>query len=315
VRYRPLGRSGLLVSVVGLGCNNLGGRLDLEGARAVVDAAQDCGVTLLDTAESYGRPARMGASEEILGEVLQGRRDEFVLATKFGHPWGAIHGDRLGASGSRAWMRRSVVDSLRRLRTDHIDLYQLHTFDPVTPMAETVGAMQELVTEGLVRYLGHSNLAGWQIAEFAHRSQGGPGFVSAQNHWSLLERGVEAEVVPACLHHGVGMLPYYPLASGLLSGKVTREGGIPAGSRLASRPDEVTPERLDRVEALRAWAAQRDRTVLETAIAVLAAQPSVGSVIAGAMTPEQLRANAAAAEWEPSAQELAEVDAICPRGA
>jgi aryl-alcohol dehydrogenase-like predicted oxidoreductase len=312
VRYRPLCRSGLLVSVVGLGCNQFGTRLDLAQTTAVLDAAQDVGITLLDTAESYGRNAGVGRSEELIGEALQGRRDEFVIATKFGHPNVPIHGEHVGGNGSRAWMRRSVVASLQRLRTDHIDLYQLHAPDPVTPMEETVGAMQDLVTEGLVRYLGHSQLAGWQVSEFAHLSAGGPAFISAQNHYSLLERDIEATLVPACEHHGVGILPFFPLAMGLLTGKITRSAGIPGGTRLEGRDDYVTDDKLDRVEALSAWSADHGHSLLETAIAALGAQPMVGSVIAGATSGDQVRANAAAADWAPSPEELAEVDAICP---
>src|SRR5258706_11986224 len=202
MRYRALGNSGLVVSVVGLGCNNCGGRLDLAGTRAVVDASIDCGITLLDTADSYGGG---GGSEELLGEVLAGRRDQVVLATKFGHQGADMgYGPAAGAKGGRAYIRRAVEQSLRRLRTDYIDLYQLHTPDPVTPIGETLHALSELVVEGKGRYLGHSNLSGWQIADAAHVA-GGAGteaFISAQNHWSLIERGAEAEVVPAARHFG-----------------------------------------------------------------------------------------------------------------
>ena len=235
MRYRSLGDSGLLVSVAGLGCNNFGGRLDVQQTRAVVDAAIDAGITLFDTADIYGNG---GGSEELLGEVLGARRDQIVLATKFGHERVDMgYGPAAGAKGGRAYIRRAVEQSLRRLRTDYLDLYQLHTPDPVTPVGETLHALSELVTEGKVRYLGHSNFAGWQIADAAHlaREAGTEAFISAQNHWSLLERQAEAEVVPAARHFGLGVLPYYPLANGLLTGKVRRGQAPPPGSRLASR--------------------------------------------------------------------------------
>ena len=310
MRYRPLGDSGLQVSVVGLGCNNFGRRLDADGARSVVDAAIEAGVTLLDTAESYGGNGR---SEEILGEVLAGRRDQVVLATKFGGS-DVGYGPAAGAKGGRAYIRRAVTQSLRRLRTDYIDLYQLHTPDPVTPIAETIAALDDLVHEGKVRYIGHSNLSGWQIADAAHVAErmGATPFVSAQNHWSLLERGVEAEVVPAARRFGLGVLPFFPLANGLLTGKVRRGQGPPPGSRLASREGYITDEKLDRVEALIDWAATHGVTLLDVAIGGLAAQPGCASVIAGAMTAEQVKANAAAGNWIPSADQLAEIDKITP---
>jgi aryl-alcohol dehydrogenase-like predicted oxidoreductase len=301
-----------MVSVAGLGCNNFGRRVDLAGTRAVVDAAMDAGITMLDTADTYGDG---GASEELLGEVLAGRREQVVLATKFGHQgYDMGYGPAAGAKGGRAYIRRAVEASLRRLRTDYIDLYQLHTPDPVTPVAETLAALTELVTEGKVRYLGNSNFTGWQIADAAHvaRAAGTAPFVSAQNHWSLLEREVEAEVLPAARHFGLCVLPYFPLANGLLTGKVRRGQEPPAGSRLASRPGYVTDNKLDRVEALIAWAAERGRTVLEVAVGALAAQDGCACVIAGATTPEQVKANAAAAEWVPSAEELADLDRIVP---
>jgi aryl-alcohol dehydrogenase-like predicted oxidoreductase len=312
MRYRPLGDSGLMVSVTGLGCNNFGRRLDLDATRAVVNAALEAGITLLDTADMYGGG---GGSEELLGEVLAGRRDEVVLATKFGHQdFDMGYGPAAGAKGGRAYIRRAVERSLRRLRTDYLDLYQIHTPDPVTPVAETLAALGELVAEGKVRYLGNSNFTGWQIADAAHaaRAAGTAPFVSAQNHWSLLERGAEAEVVPAARHFGLGVLPYYPLANGLLTGKVRKGQGPPPGSRLAGRPGYLTEAKLDRVEALISWAAGRGLTVLEVAVGALAAQPGCASVIAGATSPEQVKANAAAAEWIPSAAELAELGQIVP---
>src|SRR5579859_153471 len=282
MRYEPLGDSGLLVSNVGLGCNNFGGRLDVEQTRAVVDAALDEGITLLDTAETYGGD---GASELALGEVLQGRRDQVVLATKFGNGNSDMgYGPAAGAKGSRNYIKIAVERSLTRLKTDYIDLYQLHTPDPVTPIDETLAALDELVTEGKVRYLGHSNFSGWQIADAAHTAvaSGRTPFISAQNHWSLLERDAEHEVVPAAIHFGLGLLPYFPLANGLLTGKVRRGQAIPDNARLAQRAEWVTEDRLDKVEALTAWAETNGRTLLEVGIAALGAQPGCASVISGA---------------------------------
>jgi aryl-alcohol dehydrogenase-like predicted oxidoreductase len=315
MRYRPLGESGLQVSVVGLGCNNFGTALDVAGTRAVVDAAIDAGITLLDTSDTYGGG---GGSESALGEVLQGRRDQVVLATKFGHQRADMgYGPAAGAKGGRAYIRRAVTESLRRLRTDYIDLFQLHTPDPVTPIEETIAALDELVTEGKVRYLGHSNLSGWQIADAAHLADaaGHTPFISAQNHWSLLEREAEAEVVPAARHFGLGVLPYFPLANGLLTGKVRRGQPIPAGSRLEAREGYITEEKLDKVEALIAWGEGHGVSLLQIAIGALAALPGASSVIAGATSPEQVRANAAAGDWEPTPAELAEIDKIVPPAA
>jgi aryl-alcohol dehydrogenase-like predicted oxidoreductase len=314
MRYRTLGDSGLLVSVVGLGCNNFGGRLDVVRTRAVVDAAIDAGITLLDTADIYGGS---GASELALGEVLHGRRDKVVLATKFGHQtFDMGYGPAAGAKGGRSYIKIAVEKSLTRLRTDYIDLYQLHTPDPVTPIDETVAALDELVTAGKVRYIGHSNLAGWQIADAAHTaiSAARTPFISAQHRWSLLERDVESEVVPAALRFGLGVLPYVPLANGLLTGKVRRGQGIPADTRLAEprRAGYVTDAKLDKVEALIAWADANGVAVLDVAIGGLAAQPGCASVIAGATSPDQVKANAAAADWEPTEAQLTDIDEIVP---
>jgi aryl-alcohol dehydrogenase-like predicted oxidoreductase len=312
MRYRPLGDSGLRVSVVGLGCNNFGRRLDIDGTRSVVDAAIEAGITLFDTAEMYGGNGR---SEELLGEVLAGRRDQVVLATKFGHQKVDMgYGAAAGAKGGRAYIRRAVTESLRRLRTDHIDLYQLHTPDPVTPIAETIAALDELVREGKVRYIGHSNLSGWQVADAAHvaTQMGVTPFVSAQNHWSLLERGAEAEVVPAARHFGLGVLPFFPLANGLLTGKIRRGQDPAPGTRLADREGYITEDKLDRVEALIGWAARQGITLLDVAIGGLAAIPGCTSVIAGAMSQEQVKSNAAAGEWVPSPEQLADIDRIVP---
>jgi aryl-alcohol dehydrogenase-like predicted oxidoreductase len=312
MRYRSLGESGLQVSVVGLGCNNFGGRLDVDATRAVVDAAIDVGITLFDTSDTYGGG---GGSERALGEVLGSRRDQVVLATKFGGRGVDMgYGPAAGAKGGRAYIRRAVTGSLRRLRTDYIDLYQLHVPDPLTPVEETIAALHELVTEGKVRYLGHSNFSGWQLADAAHLAarNGRTPFVSAQNHWSLLERAAESDVVPAARHFGLGVLPFFPLANGLLTGKVRQGQAIPAGTRLAGRDGYVTQEKLARVEALIAWAQAHGATVLDVAIGALAEQPGCSSVIAGATSAEQVKANAAAAEWIPSAEELAQIDGIVP---
>ncbi len=312
MRYRPLGNSGLHVSVVGLGCNNFGRSLDVAATRTVVDAAIDAGITLLDTADIYGN---CGGSEEALGQALVGRRDKVVLATKFGSQFTDMgYGPAAGAKGGRSYIRRAVEESLRRLRTDYLDLYQIHSPDPVTSIEETLAVLDNLVREGKVRYLGNSNFTGWQLAEAAHvaRERGLTPFVSAQNHWSLLERGAEAEVVPAARHYGLGVLPYFPLANGLLAGKIRRGEPVPAGTRLANRPGYVTDAKLDRVEALAEWGRKYDRSLLEVAIGVLAAQPGCASVIAGATSAEQVTANARAGKWEPAAEQLAEVDGIVP---
>ncbi|MCX5072063.1 aldo/keto reductase [Streptomyces sp. NBC_00513] len=310
MRHVSLGSSGLRVSAVGLGCNNFGGRLDARATRAVVDAALDAGITLLDTADIYGG---RGGSESHLGQALKGRRDQVVLATKFGYDGVDMgYGPAAGSRGGRAYIRRAVEESLRRLETDHIDLYQLHSPDPDVPIAETLAALTELVTEGKVRYIGHSNLSGWQLTEAAHvaREIGAAPFVSAQNEWSLLQRSAERELVPAALHHGVGVLPYFPLANGLLTGKIRRGAPVPPGSRLEGRDGYLTDERLDTVEALAGLAEKYDRTVLELAIGWLSAQPGCASVIAGATSAEQVRANAAVADRPLEAALLAEIDAI-----
>jgi aryl-alcohol dehydrogenase-like predicted oxidoreductase len=310
MRYRPLGNSGLIVSVVGLGCNNFGRRLDVDQTKAVVDAAMDAGVTLLDTAESYGGGGR---SEEYLGAALAGRRDQVVLATKFGALGPDMgYGPAAGAKGGRAYIRRAVENSLRRLRTDYIDLYQIHTPDLVTPIEETLTSLTELVQAGLVRYIGHSNFSAVQIASAAAaaRELRAVPFTSAQNHWSWLERAAERDVVPAAQQFGLGVLPFFPLANGLLTGKVRR--GVPPveGTRLASRPDYITDAKLDTLEALAEWSQQHGRTMLEVAIGGLAALPGCTSVIAGATSAQQVRDNAAAGQWEPDASELAEIDKI-----
>lgn len=314
MRYRQLGDSGLTVSVVGLGCNNFRARTSDENAHAVIDAAIERGITLFDTADIYGGG---GGSEELIGEALGSRRDQVVLATKFGMP---MPGAGPEARGSRRYIRKAVRDSLRRLRTDWIDLYQYHEPDGITPLDETLTALDEVVREGLVRYIGSSNFGGWQIADadWTARVDGRERFVSAQNHYSLLERDVEAEVIPACVRYGVGQLPYFPLANGILTGKYRRGEPLPEGSRLggnATRAEQLLTERTyDRVEALERLAQSRGVSLLHVAIGGLAAQPTVSSVIAGATRPEQVHANADAGTWEPSAEDLAAIDEIVPPG-
>jgi aryl-alcohol dehydrogenase-like predicted oxidoreductase len=299
MRYRQLGESGLTVSVIGLGGNNFGGRIGLEETRSVVDAALDCGVTLVDTADTYGDK---GGSEEVLGQVLAGRREHVVLATKFGMDMR----DGTVARGSRSYIRRAVAASLRRLQTDYIDLYQYHAPDGLTPLTETLATLDDLVTEGKVRYIGSSNFAGWQIADadWIARTQHQTRFVSAQNHYSLLERDAEQELIPSCANRGVGVLPYFPLANGLLTGKYSRGQAPPRGTRLTGRESELTDDVFDKLEALERFGAEHGRSLLEVAIAGLAAMPAIASVIAGATKPEQVRANAAAGEWELSSDEL-----------
>lgn len=306
--YRQLGDSGLTVSVVGLGCNNFGGRLDGARADAVVNAAVDAGITLFDTADVYR--GELGFSEELLGKALGARRDEVVIATKFGGDMHGENGPDWGVRGSRRYIRRAVESSLRRLGTDWIDLYQLHVPDPVTPIEETLAALSELVAEGKVRYLGSSQFAGWQVvdADWAARTGGHEHFISAQNQYSLLERDVEDELVPACEHLGIGILPYFPLAAGLLTGKYKRGEEAPEGTRLAGQPQRLARADFDKIEALETFAAERDLTMIDVAIGGLAAQPAVASVIAGATTPEQIAQNVAAGTWEPTLDDLAVLD-------
>jgi aryl-alcohol dehydrogenase-like predicted oxidoreductase len=296
VRGERLDGSGLEVSRVGLGCNNFGGRLDLERTREVVDAALDAGVTFFDTADVYGN---RGGSERFLGEVLAGRRDRVVLATKFGNDMGD------GPNGSADNAGRALRASLERLQTDHVDLLYYHRPDGRTPIAETLASMQELVHEGLTRAIGCSNFSAEQLAEadeFA-RANGGPRFVAVQNHYSLLERDAKRDVLPAAQRLDVAFVPYFPLASGLLTGKYRRGEPMPEGTRLAGR--EIDDAQFDRIEELDAFARERGRTLLELAIAALASQPGIPSVIAGATSAAQVRANAAAADWELSPDDLA----------
>ena len=310
MRYGRLGDSGLAVSVVGLGCNNFGRRIDRDASHAVVDTAITAGVTLFDTADSYGTPP--GTSEQFLGEALKGRRDDVIVATKFGHDLRGANGPDWGARGSRRYVLRAVEASLRRLDTDWIDLYQLHYPDEETPVEETLVTLTDLVKEGKVRYIGCSNVAGWQVADAAWTasSAGLAGFISVQNEYSLLDRSIEAEVVPACERFGLGVLPYFPLAQGLLTGKFRRGEPAAPGTRLATRPELLDSADWDVVEALAAFAEECDVGLLDVAIGWLAAQPAVASVIAGATRPEQVPANVAAVEWIPSVEDLAALDAI-----
>ena len=296
MRTRSLGEGGPEVPVVGLGTNNFGGRIDYEQSLAVIDAALDEGVTLFDTADIYGQ----GTSEEFIGRALEGRRDRVLIATKFGKAMDERPDER---RGNPDYVRSAVESSLRRLRTDVIDVYQMHEPDPLTPIEETLGALNDLVHEGKVRWIGSSNFSAEQIeaAEDAARGSGFHRFVSAQNHYSLVERDVEDELLPACERLGIGFLPYFPLASGLLTGKY-RRGEKATEGRLAGR--EIPEHRWDRAEALQRYADEREVSLLDVAIGGLLAMPAIASVIAGATKPEQVRANAAAGEWEPSAKDV-----------
>jgi aryl-alcohol dehydrogenase-like predicted oxidoreductase len=303
---RTLGFSDIKVSTVGVGCNAFGTRIDAAQTKAVVDAAFEHGVNFFDTADSYGE------SEVLLGQALAGRRDEVVLATKFGMDLGGRLGDDGGRRGAPAYVKKAIESSLKRLGTDHIDLYQLHTPDPSTPIEETLGALNELVVEGKVRAIGSSNLQAWQLvdASWVSKTKGFASFATAQNEYSLYNRAAEVELTPACLELGVGILPYFPLAYGLLTGKYRRGEAAPTGTRLEAQAQRLETANWDRIEALEAFAAQRGITILDLAIGGLAAQPAVSSVIAGATKPEQIAANAAAGEWIPTAEDLTELAAV-----
>jgi aryl-alcohol dehydrogenase-like predicted oxidoreductase len=307
MEYRNLGHSGLKVSEVGLGCNNFGMRIDQEATNAVVGAAIDAGINFFDTADVYGG---QGKSEEMLGKALNGKRGQIVLATKFAMQMGQ---GPFKSGGSRRYIMSAVEDSLRRLGTDYIDLYQMHRPDPETPIEETLSALDDLVTQGKVRYIGNSNYAGWQIADadWTARTEHLTRFVSAQNQYSLLERKLEFEVTPACERFGLGVLPFFPLASGLLTGKYHRGEAPPEGTRLAAwgarGAQALNDKNFDKLEALSGWAEERGHTLLELAFAWLLGHPVVSSVIAGATKPEQVNANAATAAWKLTLQEVEEV--------
>jgi aryl-alcohol dehydrogenase-like predicted oxidoreductase len=310
IHYRPLGDSGLIVSTIGLGCNNFGragtATQSQAGTNAVIDAAIDAGVTLFDTADIYG--AERGLSETLMGKALKGRRDQIVLASKFGMDMGGLNGPDWGARGSRRYIRLAVEASLRRLQTDWIDLYQLHQPDPLTPIEETLATLDDLITEGKIRYIGHSNLAGWQIAEaeFTARIGGHPRFISSQNEYSLLVRDAEDEVLPAVNQYGLGFLPYFPLYNGLFTGKFSREGG-PADSRIMLiRKHLLDNAPWDLIEQYQKFCDDRDITMLAATFAWLLAQPGLTSVIAGATKPQQIIQNVeAATAWQPSANDIA----------
>ena len=309
MEMRHLGNSGLEVSVIGLGCNNFGRRLDEKQTATVVSAAVDAGITLFDTADLYGEN---GTSETYLGKALKGHRDQVVIATKFGGPMGQLP---MQKGGSRQHIFQAVEDSLRRLNTDYIDLYQMHFPDLNTPLEETMRALDDLVREGKVRYLGHSNFSGWMIAHAHHiavRDALTP-FISAQNHYHLLNREVEPDVQPACTKFGLGILPYFPLASGLLTGKYRKGQVHPEGTRLSSGPMAeriLTDINIDKAESLFEWAEARGHTLLELAFSWLAQQPAVSSVIAGATNTDQISANVNAANWVLTSEELEEIEKL-----
>ena len=313
MEYRNLGSSGLRVSLVGLGCNNFGMRLDLEQTRAVVDRAFDLGITLFDTADMYG--AR-GGSETQLGKILGHRRKDIVLASKFGMAM-SDDGTKIGAS--RRYIMSAVEDSLRRLKTDWIDLYQLHQPDPLTPLDETMQALDDLVTQGKIRYIGCSNLPSWQVVEsqWISKSMGLNRFVSCQDEYNILNRNVEAELIPAMQKYGCGLLPYFPLASGLLTGKYKRTE-MPEGARLTDMPTfanriYLTDENFDIVDNLNKFAHKTGHSILELAFGWMASRPTTASIIAGATKPEQIEANVAAVNWVLSQSEIDEVDKISAR--
>ena len=306
---RSLGVLGPEVSIIGLGCNNFGRRVDLDGTRAVVDAALAEGITFFDTSNTYGDPH--GRSEEFLGQVLRGRRDQVVLATKFGMDMG----DGLGPRGSRGYILQAIQASMRRLRTDVIDYYWYHQPDGVTPIAETLETLDGLVRTGTVRGIGASNFSAEQIeeADAVARDRGFTPFTAIQNEYSLLNREAEREVLSTCERLGLGFVPFFPLASGLLTGKYHRGEPAPAGTRLAGRPKIGTDEQFDLIEALEGYAAARELALTDVAIGALLARRPVSSVIAGATKPEQVRSNAAAARWTPSENDMAELEELLNR--
>ena len=313
MEYRNLGSSGLRVSLVGLGCNNFGMRLDVEQTRAVVDRAFDLGITLFDTADMYGS---RGGSETQLGKILGHRRKDIVLASKFGMAM-SDDGTKIGAS--RRYIMSAVEDSLRRLKTDWIDLYQLHQPDPLTPLDETMQALDDLVTQGKIRYIGCSNLPSWQVVEsqWISKSMRLNRFVSCQDEYNILNRNVEAELIPAMQKYGCGLLPYFPLASGLLTGKYKRTE-MPEGARLTDMPTfanriYLTDENFDIVDNLNKFANKTGHSILELAFGWMASRPTTASIIAGATKPEQIDANVAAVNWVLSQSEIDEVDKISAR--
>ena len=307
---RNLGPSGLRVSLVGLGCNNFGGRSDLDASRKVIDRAIEVGINFFDTADMYGN---RGGSERVLGEVLGARRKDIILATKFSYQMddaGRLKG------GSRRYIMQAVENSLTRLKTDYIDLYQFHYPDPLTPIEESLRALDDLVRQGKVRYIGASNRTAWGVADaqWTAKTNGLASFISCQDEYSLLFRKHEADLIPAMRHFGLGLLPYFPLASGLLTGKYRPDEPVPAGTRFASTPlfknRYMTDENWAKVEGLRAFCEARGRSLVELAFSWLASQPVVSSIIAGATKPEQIDANVKAVSWKLTPEELAEIDTI-----
>jgi len=313
MEYRNLGDSGLKISLAGLGCNNFGMKIDVEQTRAVVHRALDEGVTFFDTADIYGR---RGGSEEMLGKALGPRRREVIVASKFGMPMG--DGPYL-RGGSRRYVTAAAEASLKRLGTDYIDVYQIHQPDPETPQEETLAALDDLVRAGKVRYLGNSNFSGWEVADAAwiSRTRGIAPYVSAQNQYNLLDRRIERDLLPACRKFGLGMLPYFPLASGFLTGKYRRGAEAPAGTRLAlmqpMAKQVMTEQNFATLEKLEEFSRQRGHTIVELAMSWLACQPVVSSVISGATQSEQVTENVKACQWKLNAEELKEVDTITQR--
>jgi aryl-alcohol dehydrogenase-like predicted oxidoreductase len=314
VEYRNLGSTGLKVSLVGIGCNNFGRRCDVQSTAEVVNTALDVGINFFDTADVYG-PA--GLSEAYLGQAISGMdRSQIVIASKFANPMGE---GELNRGASRRYIIKAVEDSLKRLGTDYIDLYQQHIPDSATPIEETLRALDDLVKSGKVRYIGHSNFSGWQIsdADWAARSEGLNRFATAQNLYNLLDRRLEREVIPACQRYGIGILPYFPLSSGMLTGKYHRGELAPQGTRLNAWGERgaaaLSDANFDVVEKLSAYAADRNKSLLTLAFSWLASKPIVSSVIAGATSPVQVKANAVAADWVLSTEEMNEVNAISKR--
>lgn len=316
MEHRHLGDSGLVVSVVGLGCNNLGrpntATEHQDGTDAVVHAALDSGITFFDVADNYG--GEPGRSETMLGRALGTRRDDVVVATKFGMDMKGANGADFGARGSRRYIVRAVEASLRRLGTEHIDLYQFHTPDLRTPIEETLQALDDVVRAGKVRYIGHSNMSGWQMAEaeFTARGLGLNRFVSSQNHYNLLDRRAELEVLPAAKAYGLGILPYFPLANGLLTGKYS-DGQAPTGSRLThTRRQLLNSTNFDQLARFGDLAADLGLTPVQVAFSWLASRQPVASVIAGATRPEQVTQNAASVSWVPTPEQEARIDELFP---
>ena len=310
MEYTSLGYSGLLVSALGIGCNAFGRRVDQEGVNALVGSALEQGVNFFDTADSYGA----GTSETMLGKALAGHRDEVIIATKFGMDLGGLYPGALENRASRGYIQRAVEGSLTRLGTDHIDLYQLHTPDRITPIEETLSALTDLVNAGKVRYIGCSNFASWEVADAAAVADaiGAEHFITAQNEYSLYNRSAEAELVPALSHYGMSLIPYFPLAYGLLTGKYGRGEAAPAGSRLAKETARLDGANWNIVEGIRGFARERGISMLDVALGGLRTQPAVDVIIAGATRAEQVQANAKSVQWVPAPDDLDALDAIVP---